>query len=90
MKESQFFEELKTSLGQAIDYTEGSHPKSRTKTVAIKDLATFSAQETKEWRLQMHFTPKSFAALICAPVKTIESGENGTNQALQPDVCWKS
>lgn len=63
MKENPFFEELKTSLGQAIDDAEGSS-KNRTKTVAIKELATFSAQDIKELRLQMSLTQKSFAALM--------------------------
>lgn len=58
MKENQFFEELKTSLGQAIDYAEGNRSKARTKTVAIKELATFSAQDIKELRLQMNLTQK--------------------------------
>lgn len=80
MKENQFFEELQTSLGQAIDYAEGKPSKARTKTVAIKELATFSAQDIKELRLQMNLTQKSFAALIGVSVKTIESWEYGTNQ----------
>lgn len=43
MNEDLLFNELRTSLGQAIDYAEGDSTKARKKTVAIKELATFSA-----------------------------------------------
>lgn len=80
MNENRFFEDLKTSLGQAIDYAEGNASKTRTKTVVIKELVAFSAQDIKNLRLQMNLTQKSFAALIGVSVKTIESWEYGTNQ----------
>lgn len=80
MKENQFFEDLKNSLGQAVDYVEGNPTKARTKTVVIKELAAFSAQDIKDLCLQMNLTQKSFAALIGVSVKTIESWEHGTNQ----------
>ena len=79
MNEDQLFHELKTSLGQAVAYAEGDTTKARKKTVAIKELATFSAQEIKDLRLQMNLTQKSFAALIGVSTKTIEAWERGTN-----------
>ena len=45
------FEELKANLGQAIDYAEGKSSKARTKKLANEELATFSAQDVKEFRL---------------------------------------
>lgn len=80
MNENHFFDDLKSSLEQAIDYAEGNQSKARTKTVAIKELVTFSAEDIKSLRLQMNLTQKSFAALIGVSVKTIESWEHGTNQ----------
>ena len=80
MNENQFFDDLKSSLEQAIEYAEGDQSKARTKTVAIKELATFSAADIKSLRLQMNLTQKSFAALIGVSVKTIESWEHGSNQ----------
>lgn len=47
MKDNQFFDELKTSLGQAINYVEGTPSKARTKTVAIKELAFFCTRHQK-------------------------------------------
>lgn len=79
MNEDQLFNELRTSLGQAIDYAKGDSTKARKKTIAIKELATFSAQEIKDLRLQMNLTQKSFAALMGVSTKTIEAWERGTN-----------
>ena len=79
MNEDQLFNELKTSLGQAIAHAEGNSTKARKKTVAIKELATFSAQEIKDLRLQMNLTQKSFAALMGVSTKTVEAWERGTN-----------
>lgn len=79
MNEDQLFHELKTSLGQAIAYVEGNSTKARKKTVAIKELATFSAQEIKDLRLHMNLTQKSFAALMGVSIKTVEAWERGTN-----------
>ena len=79
MNEDQLFHELKTSLGQAIEYAEGNSTKARKKTVAIKELANFSAQEIKDLRLQMNLTQKSFAALMGVSTKTVEAWERGTN-----------
>ncbi|AQQ52229.1 transcriptional regulator [Planococcus lenghuensis] len=80
MNEDQFFNELKTSLGQAIEHAKGNQSKVRTKTIAIKELAVFSAEEIRELRLELKLTQKSFAALIGVSVKTIESWERGTNE----------
>ena len=79
MNEDQLFNELKTSLEQAIEYVDGDSTKARKKTVAIKELASFSAQEIKDLRLQMNLTQKSFAALMGVSTKTIEAWERGTN-----------
>jgi len=80
MTDDQFFNELQTSLGQAIDHAKGNPSKARKKTVAIKELATFTAQDIKNLRIEMNLTQKSFAALMGVSVKTIESWEYGTNQ----------
>ena len=80
MTDDQFYNELQTSLGQAIEHAEGNPAKARKKTVAIKELATFTAQDIKKLRLEMNLTQKSFAALMGVSVKTIEAWEGGTNQ----------
>jgi putative transcriptional regulator len=80
MTDDQFFNELQTSLGQAIEHAKGNSSKARKKTVAIKELATFTPQDIKTLRLEMNLTQKSFAALMGVSVKTIEAWEGGTNQ----------
>ncbi|MDQ0428520.1 putative transcriptional regulator [Planomicrobium stackebrandtii] len=80
MTEDQFFNDLQTSLDQAIDHAKGKPSKARTKKVEIKELALFTAEEIKSLRLQMNLTQKSFAALMGVSIKAIESWERGTNQ----------
>ncbi|WP_203341067.1 helix-turn-helix domain-containing protein [Planococcus beijingensis] len=80
MTDDQFFNELQTSLGQAIDHAKDEPSKARTKTVEIKELAHFTSEEIKSLRLQMNLTQKSFAALMGVSIKAIESWERGTNQ----------
>ncbi|EIM07966.1 helix-turn-helix domain-containing protein [Planococcus antarcticus DSM 14505] len=80
MTEDQFFNGLQSSLGQAIAHAKGEPSKARTKTVEIKELALFTAEDIKSLRLQMNLTQKSFAALMGVSIKAIESWERGTNQ----------
>ena len=80
MTEDQFFNDMHKSLDQAIDHAKGKPSKTRTKTVEIKELALFTAEDIKSLRLQMKLTQKSFAALMGVSIKAIESWERGTNQ----------
>lgn len=79
MTEDQFFNDLQRSLNQAIDHAKGKPSKTRTKTVEIKELANFTAEDIKTLRLQMQLTQKSFAALMGVSIKSVESWERGTN-----------
>lgn len=79
MSEDQLFNDLQKSLYQAIDHAKGKPSKTRTKTVEIKELANFTAEDIKTLRLQMQLTQKSFAALMGVSIKSLESWERGTN-----------
>ena len=80
MTENQFFNDLQTSLGQAIDHAKGKLSKARTKSVEIKEQVFFTAEDIKSLRLQMNLTQKSFAPLMGVSIKAIKSWERGTNQ----------
>ncbi|ANU11984.1 transcriptional regulator [Planococcus antarcticus DSM 14505] len=79
MTEDQFFNDVQKNLNQAVDHAKGKPSKARTKTVEVKELASFTADDVKALRLQMQLTQRSFAALMGVSIKFIESWERGIN-----------
>ena len=90
MNEDQFFNDLQTSLSQAIDHAKGKPSKARTKTVEIKELAFFTAEDIKSLRLQMNLTQNLLPRLWVYRSKPSNPGSvEQTSQVVLRDDCWK-
>ncbi len=72
------FDDIKTGLGQAIEYEKGSL-KANTTTLEIAPLDKFEPSEIKVIRLSTGLTQKKFACFIGVSVKTVEAWEAGRN-----------
>lgn len=75
---------LMDSRQGAVIYAGGNLSTARTKTVAVKEITTFSTQNIKNLRLQMNLTQKSFAALIGSLSKRSNRGSTAPTERCSP------
>lgn len=73
------FEEIKTSLNQAIEYEKGNI-KAPTKVMSITPVESFTAKEIKEIRNNTGLTQVLFAKFLGVSKKTVEAWEAGINR----------
>ena len=72
------YEEIKSSLEQAIEYEKGNL-KARKTTLSVMPLDTFTSSEIKEIRNKTGLTQVLFAKYMGVSVKTVEAWEAGKN-----------
>ena len=72
------FEDIKKGLEQAIEYEQGKL-KTKTTTLSILPVESFSPIEIKEIRKSTGLTQKLFAMYMGVSVKTVEAWESGKN-----------
>ena len=72
------FEDIKKGLEQAIEYEKGKL-KSKTTTLSILPVESFSPIEIKEIRKSTGLTQKLFAMYMGVSVKSVEAWESGKN-----------
>ncbi len=72
------FDDIKTGLGQAIDYEKGKL-NAKTVTLSIQPVDSFAPEEIKKIRNSTGLTQVLFAKFIGVSVKTVEAWESGRN-----------
>lgn len=72
------FDEIKTGLGQAIEYEKGNLKAKKT-TLTITPVDSFTPGEIKEIRNSTGLTQALFAKYMGVSVKTVEAWESGKN-----------
>ena len=72
------FDDIKTGLGQAIEYEKGNL-KARTTTLTIVPVDTFRPDEIRSIRNSTGLTQATFAKYMGVSVKTVEAWEAGRN-----------
>lgn len=73
------YDDLMQGLQEALDYTKGKPTGVKRRSVTIKPLPKYQAQEVKQIRQNLQLTQTSFANLMGVSRKTIEAWEAGTN-----------
>lgn len=69
---------IKQGLKEAIDYEKGNL-KPRRRTVKVKTIPKYKADNVKGIRLKLNLSQASLAKVIGVSTKTIEAWERGTN-----------
>ena len=72
------FDDIKTGLGQAIEYEKG-HLKAKTTTLTVAPVACFKPEEIRSIRKETGLTQVLFAKYMGVSVKTVEAWESGRN-----------
>lgn len=72
------FDDIKTGLGQSIEYEKGKI-KTKSTTLVVKPIEQFKADEIKSIRLETGLTQILFAKYMGVSVKTVEAWEAGRN-----------
>ena len=72
------FDDIKTGLGQAIEYEKGNL-KAKTTTLTILPVSVFEPNEIKSIRNSTGLTQVLFARYMGVSVKTVEAWESGRN-----------
>ncbi len=72
------FDDIKTGLGQAIDYEKGKL-NAKAVTLSIQPVDSFAPEEIKKIRNSTGLTQVLFAKFIGVSVKTVEAWESGRN-----------
>lgn len=72
------FDDIKTGLGQAIEYEKGNL-KTRTTTLTIEPIESFKPEEIRLIRKETGLTQMLFAKYMGVSVKTVEAWESGRN-----------
>ncbi len=72
------FEDIKTGLGQAIDYEKGKL-NAKTTTLTIEPIENFKPEEIRTIRMNTGLTQMLFAKYMGVSVKTVEAWESGRN-----------
>ena len=72
------FNDIKTGIGQAIEYEKGTL-KARKTTLTITPVSTFTPSEIKQIRSSTGLTQVLFAKYMGVSVKTVEAWEAGRN-----------
>ena len=72
------FDDIKTGLGQAIEYEKGNL-KAKTTTLTVEPIETFQPEEIRSIRMKTGLTQVLFAKYMGVSVKTVEAWEAGRN-----------
>lgn len=72
------FDDIKTGLGQAIEYEKGNL-KARTTTLTVEPIENFKPEEIRSIRMETGLTQILFAKYMGVSVKTVEAWEAGRN-----------
>ncbi|MBP3300072.1 MAG: helix-turn-helix domain-containing protein [Clostridia bacterium] len=72
------FDDIKTGLGQAIDYEKGKL-KAKTTTLTVEPVEKFKPEEIRTIRKNTGLTQMLFAKYMGVSVKTVEAWESGRN-----------
>lgn len=72
------FDDIKTGLGQAIEYEKGNLKAKKT-TLTIAPVEVFTPREIKEIRNKTGLTQVLFAKFMGVSVKSVEAWESGRN-----------
>lgn len=72
------FEDIKTRLGQAIEYEKGNL-KAKATTLNVEPVEKFEAEEIRLIRKETGLTQVLFAKYMGVSVKTVEAWESGRN-----------
>lgn len=72
------FDDIKTGLGQAIEYEKGNL-KARTTTLTVEPIERFKPEEIRLIRKETGLTQMLFAKYMGVSVKTVEAWESGRN-----------
>lgn len=78
---SKAFEELKTSIGQAIAIQKGEM-KGRKTTYVFKPVKRYTNVQVKKIRNNANMTQSVFASFLGVSPKTVEAWEKGTNHPI--------
>ena len=74
------FDDIKTGLGQAIDYEKGNlKAKTTTISLSVELIESFKPEEIRSIRLETGMTQNLFAKYMGVSVKTVEAWEAGRN-----------
>lgn len=72
------FDDIKTGLGQAIEYEKGNL-KAKTTLLTVEPVERFEAEEIRSIRKKTGLTQVMFAKFMGVSVKTVEAWEAGRN-----------
>lgn len=72
------FDDIKTGLGQAIEYEKGNL-KAKTTTLTVEPIERFKPEEIRSIRMKTGLTQILFAKYMGVSVKTVEAWEAGRN-----------
>ncbi len=72
------FDDIKTGLGQAIEFEKGSL-KTKTTTLTVEPIESFKPEEIRSIRMKTGLTQVMFAKYMGVSVKTVEAWEAGRN-----------
>lgn len=72
------FDDIKTGLGQAIEYEKGNL-KAKTTTLTVEPVENFKPEEIRSIRMETGLTQILFAKYMGVSVKTVEAWEAGRN-----------
>ena len=72
------FDDIKTGLGQAIEYEKGNL-KAKTTTLTVEPIESFMPEEIRSIRKETGLTQILFAKFMGVSVKTVEAWEAGRN-----------
>lgn len=72
------FDDIKTGLGQAIEYEKGNL-KARTMKLSVEPVVSFKPEEIRSIRMETGLTQIMFAKYMGVSVKTVEAWEAGRN-----------
>ena len=74
------FDDIKTGLGQAIDYEKGNlKAKTTTISLSVEPIEFFKPEEIRSIRLETGMTQNLFAKYMGVSVKTVEAWAAGRN-----------
>lgn len=72
------FDDIKTGLGQAIEYEKGNL-KAKTTILTVEPVECFKPEEIRSIRIETGLTQSLFAKYMGVSVKTVEAWEAGRN-----------
>lgn len=76
---NEFFESIKTSLNQAIDYEKGNKSAARSTTIIVSDIPEYKGSQVKSIRENLGLTQRTFAYVVGVSQKTVEAWEANRN-----------